>query len=146
MSRQGRFRSTHENVITEITRGSTERWTFRITMEGVAQNITGWKFYLAISNTLDGLASTILVEIGADPTSPTTGIVVLTMTDSQSLALTAGRKYYDLKYSKPIGGGELWSIDSGVLEVFECVNPRVALVEASPSSSPSASPSASPSN
>ena len=145
MSRQGRFRSTYPNVITEITRGSTEKWTFRITKGGVAQDITGWKFYLALSDTISGVKSAILVEIGATPSSPSTGIVILSMTDSQTLALEAGRKYYEIKYSKPTGDGELWTVDMGPVTVFECVNPRVKLVENSPSASPSASPSTSPS-
>ena len=140
-----RFPSKYPNIITEITRGSTEKWTLNFTLNGAAVNITGYKFYLAISSALDGSTPDV-IELVITPSAPTIGQAVITMTDSQTLAITTpGRYFYSLKYSKPIGDGELYTFDQGECEVFQCVNPRVKLVENSPSASPSGSPSGSPS-
>jgi len=141
----GLFRSTYENLIPEITRGSTEKFTFRFTLNGAAINITGYKLYLAISSVFDG-TSPDQFELTFEPFNAAAGVFIATITDSQTLAITTpGRYYYSLKYAKPTGDGELYTFDQGFVEVHQCVNPRVALVQSSASASPSGSPSASPS-
>lgn len=119
-----RWRSTYPNLIKEITRGSTEEWAFRFTRNGVPENVTGWKLYLSFSTRRNGEVPDI-GEFVFNPSNPASGLFTPKLTDSQTLAISAGILFYELKYGKPIGDGELRTVDQGTCRIFESGNPRV---------------------
>ena len=87
-----------------------------------AIDVTGGKVYIFFSK-LEALGTASL-EIVIEPDTPATGLFLGSITDTQTLALTAREYYYSIKY---IASGDVtYVIDQGVATVYQNAGERIA--------------------
>jgi hypothetical protein len=84
-------------------RGDTVVKTLTFTdSTGAAINITGWTIFLTLKNNPNDADSVKVLQVTAALTTPLSGIATITLTATQTAALS-GIYYYDVQYKKSDG-------------------------------------------
>lgn len=103
----------------DFTRGTTKDFTIRITKDGAAVDITGAKFIVAFVEELKEEQTPALRKEITSLTDPGNGETTGEITDTESLALTAGKWYYTVRYIT--SAGKTYVIDKGKIKLYEAL-------------------------
>ena len=110
-------------LIGSFPRGTTVPLVFTLVDgAGAAIDVTDAYIYLKISTAEAGAPGD--TEVTISPSDAVGGVFTGEITDTDSLALTAGTKYYDLKYLA--SDGKIYTFDQGKIAVYSTVNERIA--------------------
>lgn len=109
--------------ISDFVRGTTKDFFISIQRNGEIANITGCKFYVTFSKSINPTQDVALEIIIDPPTSPLTGETTGTITDTETFSLSAGIYYYSVRFVN--SEGATYVIDMGQVKVYEAVSGRL---------------------
>lgn len=115
-------RNGFPGLVGDFPRGTTIPLTFTFKdPDGNPVDVTNCKVYFLLSLNEDG--TPVAIESVMSAADPVNGVIYGEMSDSETLALTANKYYYSLKFID--AAGRAFVFDQGKVKVFEAVNPRV---------------------
>lgn len=109
----------------EIESGSTKEWEFRISIEGLTQNLTGWKLFFTLKEKFsDSDDNAIIKKDITDHYSEEEGKsrVTLTSTDTN----LSGNYYYDFKLVSNDIVPKVWYLLSGSMLFTQSIGRRIS--------------------
>lgn len=110
-------------LLKDITKGNTVPITLTIKKNGVAENITGAKFYITMDKKLESL-TVPEKEIIILPTDAVNGVAVGEISDAETMSLDISSYFYAIKYIT--ASGKTHIIDMGKIKVLHGVDSRIA--------------------
>mgnify|MGYP003418481828 FL=1 len=106
---------------TDVRQGETLRKTFAFLSSGVATDLTGGTFEMALKRKpSDAAVAYTLTPFITVPT-PANGTAVLTVPPATTATWTAGRYYYDLKFTDAAAAVSYYL--AGTIDVLPAVTP-----------------------
>ena len=116
--------ATHTNRNFNIVRGDTISWDLTIKKDGVALNITGYKFYLTCK-TLKADADPGLFQITVTShTDAVNGRTLVEVPAATTDGISEGLKYYDLQMKD--GSGKITTVMIGTMTFMNDITRTVA--------------------
>ena len=117
-------RNGYTGFLSNIVQGDTKDFRVAITLEDVAVDITGSKFYLTIDTDEDNTTTPVVeVEI-TDLSDPVNGITTGSISDTETAKLTPGVIFYSLRYIT--AAGKAYVLDMGRIKCKAGISSMVA--------------------